>query len=65
MQFNQPSSTITVAFVAGQALTVFWLLIDNFTDINISAALVAESTILVAAWIGYRKKESVLPIAKG
>jgi len=61
---NQPSSTITFAFLAGQCVAVLWALIDNFTSVEVSATLVGETVILAAAVAGYFKKETVLPIAK-
>jgi hypothetical protein len=62
---NQPSSTITFAFLAGQCAAVFWALIATFTNIEVSPTLVGESVILAAGIAGYFKKETVLPIAKG
>ena len=61
---NKPSSTITFAFIAGQCVAVLWALVDQFTAAEISAVLVGESVILAAAFAGYYKKETVLPIAK-
>ncbi len=61
---NRPSSTITFAFLAGQALVVLWALVDQFTTMVISPTLVAESVILVASGVGYFKKENVLPVGK-
>ncbi len=61
---NRPSSTITFAALAGMAVSLLWQLVETFTDIEVSAGLIAASTVFVAAAIGYYKKENVLPIAK-
>lgn len=57
---NKPSSTITAATLAGMAMALIWELIVTFTDIELSAGLVAASTVFVAAAVGYFKKENVL-----
>ncbi len=62
MKFSQPSSTITAAFIAGQVVVTVWLLIDQFSSIVVNPALVAETATLAAAYVGYRKRERVLPV---
>ncbi len=57
---NRPSSTITAAALAGSAVTLIWMLIDNFTDISVSAGVISGSTAFVASAFGYWKKEKVL-----
>ena len=57
---NKPSSTITAAFIASQAVVVIWALVDQFTAVQVSAALAAESAAFAAALVGYFKKEKVL-----
>ena len=57
---NKPSSTITAAFLASQAVVVVWALIDNFTALTISPVLAAESAALAAGAVGYFKKENVI-----
>ena len=61
---NKPSSTITAAALAGAGVTLAWALVDNFTALSVSAAVVSGSTAFVAAAFGYFKRENVLPIKK-
>ncbi len=62
MNMSMPSSTITAAFIAGQAVAVFWGLVGTFTSFEPTMALVSESVILAASIVGYLKKEKVLPV---
>jgi len=57
---NEPSSTITAATLAGMGAALTWELIATFTDIILSAGLVAASTVFVSSLVGYFKKENVL-----
>ena len=57
---NRPSSTITAAALAATAVTLVWMLVDNFTALSVSAGVVSGSTAFVAALFGYFKKENVL-----
>ena len=59
---NKPSSTITAATLAATAVTLIWMLVDNFTALSVSAGVVSGSTAFVAALFGYLKKENVLPL---
>lgn len=59
---NAPSSTITAAALGGAGMTVIWELITLFTMFEPSAVLVSAVTTIVAALIGYYKKENVLPL---
>ncbi len=61
---NRPSSTITAAALAATAVTLVWMLVDNFTALSVSAGVVSGSTAFVAAVFGYFKKENVLPLKK-
>lgn len=57
---NKPSSTITAAALAASAVTLIWMLVDNFTALSVSAGVISGSTAFVAAAFGYFKKENVL-----
>ena len=57
---NKPSSTITAASLAGAGVTLLWLMVDNFTDLSVSAGLISGSSGFVMALIGYLKKENVM-----
>ena len=59
---NKPSSTITAATVAASGATVLWGLVETFTTIEPSAMLVSGSTAFAAAFAGYLKRETVLPL---
>ncbi len=59
---NKPSSTITAAALAATAVTLVWMMVDNFTALSVSAGVVSGSTAFVAALFGYLKKEKVLPL---
>ena len=59
---NKPSSTITAATLAGMGMSVTWELIATFTNIELSAGMVAASVTFVIAAVGYAKKENVLKI---
>ena len=61
---NTPSSTITAAALGGAGMTVIWELITLLTMWEPSAVLVSAVTTLVAALIGYYKKENVLKLVK-
>ncbi len=60
MNMSKPSSTITAAALAATAVTLVWMLVDNFTALSVSAGVVSGSTAFVAALFGYFKKEKVL-----
>ena len=64
MEFKKPSSTITAAGLAGLATAAVFATINEFSDIQISAGYVSLITTLISSWVGYRKKENVLPIQK-
>lgn len=57
---NAPSSTIKAATIAGMGAAVVWELVATFTQINPTAGLIAGSTALAAASVGYFKKEKVI-----
>jgi predicted membrane-bound spermidine synthase len=58
---NAPSSTITAASLAGMGMTLMWELVMQFNLIGpVRPALIAGSVTLVAAIVGYFKKENVL-----
>ncbi len=57
---NEPSSTITAAFLAGVAAAIVWELVATFTGFSPTAGLISGSTILVSGIVGYKKKENVL-----
>lgn len=62
---NRPSSTITFATITGLAVSFIWEMVDTFTDIEPSLGAVCTSVALASAFVGYFKKENVLPIVKG
>ena len=57
---NKPSSTITTATLAGMGMSVTWELIATFTDIELSAGMVAASVVFVSSLCGYFQRETVL-----
>ena len=57
---NRPSSTITAATLAGMGTSVVWELVATFSDVDLSAGVVAASTVFVSSLVGYYKKENVL-----
>lgn len=57
---NRPSSTITAATLAGMATSLGWELVSQFTTLEIRPALIASSVVFVSAFVGYKKKETVL-----
>lgn len=57
---NKPSSTITAATLAASAVTLVWMLVDNFSAISVSAGVISGSTAFIAAAFGYFKKENVI-----
>ena len=57
---NKPSSTITAAALAASAVTLVWMMVDNFTALSVSAGVVSGSTEFVSALFGYFKKEKVI-----
>ncbi len=59
---NAPSSTIKAATLAGMGMSVVWELVTTFTDIELSAGMVAASVVFVSGLVGYFKKENVLPL---
>lgn len=56
---NQPSSTITAAFLAGMGTTLAWLVASEFFGITASEPLVALSVTFVSSVVGYFKPENV------
>lgn len=68
LPFDQPSSTITAAFLAGMGMSLFWLLLSEFylepIGRTISPQLVSLSVTFVASLVGYFKKENVLPLGQ-
>ena len=59
---NKPSSTITAAALAASAVTLVWMLVDNFTAVSVSAGVVSGSTLFVSTLFGYLQTETVLPV---
>jgi branched-subunit amino acid ABC-type transport system permease component len=57
---NKPSSTITAATIAGMAAALVWELVATFTNVSPTAGLIAGSTALASAVVGYYKRENVL-----
>lgn len=57
---NKPSSTITAATLVGTGITAVWALVDNFTEISVSATVVSTTSLFGMALAGYLKKEKVL-----
>lgn len=55
---NQPSSTITAAFLAGMGVSLIWLIAAEFFDVHASETLVSLSATFVSALVGYIKKET-------
>jgi hypothetical protein len=62
MNLSKPSSTITAATLAGLGMAALWALVDNFTSIDITAAVISSTTTFISALVGYFKKENVLPL---
>ena len=58
---NQPSSTITAAFLAGMATSLGWLIASEFFGVQGSEAIVALSVTFVSSLVGYFKPENVYP----
>lgn len=59
---NRPSSTITMATLAGMGMAVVWEVVASFTEITPTAGLIAGSVALVSGLVGYFTKETVLPL---
>jgi len=57
---NKPSSTITAATIAGMGAAVVWEMVATFTEVSPTAGLIAGSTALASAAVGYFKKERVI-----
>ena len=57
---NRPSSTITAATLAGMAASFAWELVATFSDVEVSAGMIAASVVFASALVGYFKKENVL-----
>ena len=57
---NKPSSTITAATLAGMGMALVWEVVTTFTDIELSAGMIAVSVAFVSGLVGYFKKETVL-----
>lgn len=57
---NQPSSTITAAFLAGMAMSLFWL-VYSWLHLGPDATpeIVSVSTTFVSTLVGYLKPERV------
>lgn len=58
---NQPSSTITAAFLAGLAVTLAWKLAVQYAGIQADETTVALSVTFVSSLVGYFKPENVYP----
>jgi hypothetical protein len=58
---NQPSSTITAAFLAAQGMAILWAVAAEFFGITASEFLVSSSTGFVAGLVGYFWPERVYP----
>lgn len=56
---NQPSSTITAAFLAGMGMSLAWLIASEFFGIQASEAVVSLSVTFVSSLVGYFKPETV------
>lgn len=57
---NQPSSTITAAFLTGSGLTLFWEILAQY-GYEARPTLVAASVTFISALVGYFKRENVYP----
>jgi hypothetical protein len=60
---NKPSSTIQAASITGLGCSLFWLMLSEFTKVEVSQELVSISTAFVMAVVGYLKKENVLGVS--
>jgi len=58
---QQPSSTITAAFLAGLGISLGWLVASEFFGVNASEALVSLSVTFGSSLVGYLKPENVYP----
>jgi hypothetical protein len=56
----KPSSTIQAASISGLGMSMMWLILSEFTKVEISPELVSITTAFVMAIVGYFKKENVL-----
>lgn len=61
---NQPSSTITAAFLAGTATSLLWALWSWLGTSVPPPEVVSLSTTLVASLVGYLKPERVYEFTK-
>ncbi len=61
---NQPSSTITAAFLAGTATSLLWALWSWLGTAVPPPEVVSLSTTLVASLVGYLKPERVYEFTK-
>ena len=57
---QKPSSTIQAASITGLGMSLFWLLVPEFSDAEVSPEIISVSTAFVMAVVGYLKKENVL-----
>ena len=57
---SKPSSTIQAATLAGLGMSVAWELVTTFTEVELSAGMIAASVAFVSALVGYFKHENVL-----
>jgi ABC-type uncharacterized transport system permease subunit len=58
---NQPSSTITAAFLAGMAMSLVWAIASEFFGIKGSESIVSLSVTFVGSAVGYFWPETVHP----
>ena len=63
-RLSRPSSTITASTLATMGMTVVWELFAQF-GFEARPTLVAASVAFVGAFVGYLKKENVLPLQRG
>ena len=62
---NRPSSTITAAGLSGMGMTVLWgAVFTVWPDFTAHPTLISGSTALVAAAVGFFKKENVLEVKR-
>lgn len=61
---KRPSSTITAATLAGMAMAVLWGTLNEFFGVAISPEYVSLTTTFVSAFVGYIKRENVLPVQR-
>jgi hypothetical protein len=59
-KLSKPSSTIQAASITGLGMAMLWLIISEFTKVEISPELFSITTAFVMDVVGYFKKENVL-----